>query len=150
MAFGEDGCCRSLDLHDCLLCLGRGQLCGMKLVPIVIEIGRLLEVYEFVVTGIPKVLVQPDPLSGVEEGLRRQCPAHQIEQFLFVSIAFQHDVVIAADTLNFGKSCFQFEDSQVVQGGEGDDKIKLPISERIYVLSAVSDQRSVKVWVLLG
>lgn len=91
--------------------------------------------------------VQPDPLRRIEERLRRQRPALEVEQLLLVAVALQHDVLAASDALDLGQRALEFEDAQIVERGERDNKVELVVAERVGVLGAVVEERSAEVGV---
>jgi hypothetical protein len=86
------------------------------------------------------VLVEPDPFVFVEEGFTGECPALNIEQLLLVPIALEHDVALFADALDFAEGGLKLEDAKVVECGEGDNKIKGFVLERIWILGAVNEE----------
>jgi len=72
------------------------------------------------------MLINPYPLSHIEKRLTGQCPALEIEQLLFVAIAFKHDIFVFTDPFNLSDSGFQFKNSQIMQTSERDEQIKEP------------------------
>src|SRR5436309_288231 len=100
----------------------------------------LFEIDEFVITGITEMLIQPDPGCGVKERLAGQCPALHVELLELVAIAFDHDIAVLADALDFGKSGPQLEDLEVVERTEGNNEVERLVAERIAVLRPVAEQ----------
>ena len=86
------------------------------------------------------MFVEPDPFVFVEEGFTCEGPTLNIEQLLLVAIALKHDVALFANSLDFAKGGLKFENAEVVERGEGDNKIEGLVLERIWILSAVDKE----------
>ena len=86
------------------------------------------------------MFVEPDPFVLVEEGFTGEGPTLNIEQLLLVAIALEHDVALFADPLNFTEGSLKFENTEVVERGEGDDEIEGFVVERIWILSAMDKE----------
>jgi len=86
------------------------------------------------------MFVEPDPFLLVEEGFAGESPALDIEEFLLVAVALEHDVALLADALDFAECGLQFEDPEVVKRGEGDDEVEGFVLEGVWILGAVQEE----------
>ena len=85
------------------------------------SISASLKIDELVIARVAEVREQPDPLRRVEERLGGESPALQVEQLLFVPVAFDHQVLLASHPLHLGQGGFELEDPEVVEAGQGDN-----------------------------
>src|SRR5215217_8656202 len=111
---------------------------------------RSFEVDEFVIAGITEVRVEPDPFGGVEKRFARERPALQIELLELAAVAFEHDVALLADALDFGQRRLQLEQPQVVKAAERNHQVELVVAERISILRAVLEELVLHVRVGVG
>ena len=86
------------------------------------------------------MFVEPDPFLLVEEGFAGEGPALDVEEFLLVAVALEHDVALLADTLDFAEGGLKFENAEVVKRGEGDDEVEGFVLEWIGILGAVDEE----------
>ena len=56
---------------------------------------------KFVITSVTKMFIKPNPFCNIKKSFRREGPALQVEQLLFVPVAFTHEILVSADPLNF-------------------------------------------------
>jgi hypothetical protein len=76
------------------------------------------KINKLVIAGVAEVVVEPDPFLFIEEGFAGESPTLEVEEFLFVAVALEHDVALLADPLDFGESSLEFENPEVVKRGE--------------------------------
>ena len=96
------------------------------------------------------MVVEPDPFLFIEEGFAGESPALEVEEFLFVAVALEHDVALLADPLDFGESSLEFENPEIVKRGEGDDEIEGFVLEGIGILGAVEEEVGLEFWMHTG
>ena len=86
--------------------------------PLSLSFSLSLEIDKLVIAGVAEVVVEPDPFLLIEEGFAGESPTLEVEEFLFVAVALEHDVALLADPLDFGESGLEFENPEVVKRGE--------------------------------
>lgn len=96
------------------------------------------------------MVVEPDPFRLVEEGFAGEGPALEVEEFLLVPVALEHDVALLADPLDFAKRGLEFENPEVVERGEGDDEVEGLVLEGIGILGAMQEEVGAEFWVAAG
>ena len=68
----------------------------------------------------------------------------EVEEFLLVAVALEHDVALLADPLDFGERGLELENPEVVECGKGDDEIEGFVLEGIWILGAVEEKVSLE------
>src|SRR6185436_14403926 len=101
---------------------------------------HLLEVDEFVVTGVAKVVVEPDPLRGFKKGFASKCPALQVKQLALTAITLNQNVFVLSHTFHFSKSRLKFKRAEVVKASQRNHQIELLVSIRERILSSIAKQ----------
>ena len=77
---------------------------------------RSLEIDEFIVGGIAKLLVEPDPFQRMQNRFGGQRPAFKVVQFRDVTVPLDHDVLVLSQPLDFLDGCLEFIKAEIVQG----------------------------------
>src|SRR3974377_532113 len=102
--------------------------------------SRLLEIYEFVVAGVSKVIVKPDPFRCVQDRFGSERPALEVELFELVPVALDHDVFVLADPLDFLDRSLKFKQLKIMQCAERDHQIEVSVTKGIAVLRPIAEQ----------
>jgi hypothetical protein len=69
---------------------------------------------ELVITGISKMIIQPDPFISVEKRFAGKCPALQVELLEFIPVALQHNISLLSNAFNFFNGNSQFLETQIM------------------------------------